>query len=837
MLGISRHVRRRATLPPRMLAMSTSSSPSTTPMLRQYLERKKEYPGAHSTKSGGSLVDAATTDCLLLFQVGDFYELFADDARRASHLLNLALTRKSKSKASDGLDVMCGFPLASIHTYVEKLVRHHGEKVAICNQVESALSAKQRGGVGVDGLVQRHVVRVVTPGSLTEDSMLHPSQNNYLVALSRVHDTDAVQVAYTDVSTGEFHVVVTPVDEIESELCRLQPTELLLPTDAKTCAWWRQRLDPLSIVCMLSYRPVRPDQDATAMITDYLAYARVHTTTSNVTLTPVASRMLIDVSAWRSLEITKSMQGNRKHSLLQAVDKSKTAGGARLLSQHMSAPLVRVEDIDARHEAVENLLDASHVLYKLRHILQDCGDIERSLRRLSMGSGTPKDLKRISDTAIDSQSLLPLLESFTSPLLISCRDALQQLDVVTVAGELHDALVQDMVKLNQKEGFIRPGYSVDLDNWRAMRHEDTQIATLQAQYQHESGVAKLRIVRKKHHVGWCVEVPQETTPLPTPTYQLIQTTTKSLRYRTPALDQLNMTINHAGEQSLLVEAALFDQFTEQVVALTPHLQAMADALSHLDVFCSHAQMALDHHLIRPSMTYDPALHVMEGRHLVVESAHEATNRSFVPNSVHLDGTSSSSCWIITGPNMGGKSTFLRQTAHAVILAQMGSFVPASSAHIGVVDRLFSRVGAFDDLASDRSTFMIEMQETATILHQATRRSLVLMDEVGRGTSVQDGLAIAQAVVEELLARQTRMLFATHFTELDTKLPPSVAFHHMQVLLKSNGLVFSHRVVPGVASDSYGVEVAALAGCPSHVIERAKALVLANRGRVDVTPSA
>ncbi|KAF0736490.1 hypothetical protein Ae201684_007501 [Aphanomyces euteiches] len=799
---ITRHWRSRWTFLRSFVTAPPKSTSHITPMLRQYIERKKEYP-----------------DCLLLFQVGDFYELFSDDARRASHLLNLTLTRKSKSKASDGLDIMCGFPLASLHTYVEKLVRHHGEKVAICNQ--SALSAKQRGGLGIDGLVQRHVVRVVTPGSLTEDSMLQPTQNNYLVALSKQSSDGNVQIAYADISTGEFHALTTKPDQLESELCRLSPTEILLPANADSSESWQQLLSTLPSTCL---RTFRPEQDATKMITDYLAYA--HVTTQSLVSTPLGSRMLIDASAWRSLEITNSMQGNRKHSLLQAIDRTKTPGGARLLSQHISTPLIRIEEIKDRHEAVQALVDSRHTLHKLRHILQDCGDIERSLRRLAMGSGTPKDLKRISDTAVECQALVPLLRSLMPSQLESCRTALEQPEVVTLAMELQNALVTDFVKLNQKDGFIRPGYSAELDRLRSMCNEDNQIASLQTKYQQETGVNKLRIVRKKHQLGWCVEVPQEMA-LSASAYQLIQTTTKSLRYRTPDLDQLNFDVNHAVEQSLSYELGLFGDFTAQIVALSPQLQAMAEALSLIDVYCSHAQMALDHNLIRPNMTNEPSLHVTEGRHLVVESAHEATNRSFVPNSVHLDP--STSCWIITGPNMGGKSTFLRQAAHLVILAQMGSFVPAISAEIGVVDRLFSRVGAFDDLASDRSTFMVEMQETATILNQATSRSLILMDEVGRGTSVQDGLAIAQAVIEDLLRRRTRLLFATHFTELDSNASnPSIAFYHMQVILTQNGLVFSHRVVPGVASDSYGVEVAALAGCPRHVIDRAKDLVKANR---------
>ncbi|ETV94080.1 DNA mismatch repair protein MutS, variant 3 [Aphanomyces invadans] len=804
---------------------------------------------------------------MLLFQVGDFYELFADDARRASHLLNLTLTRKTKpkvGKSPDALDVMCGFPLSSLHTYVEKLVRHHGEKVAICNQVESAFAAKQRGGVGMNSLVQRQVVRVVTPGSLTEDSMLMPTQNNYLAALSRPHESTTCQIAYTDISTGEFHVLHVHVDDVDSELCRLQPSELLVPSlpNGSDTAWWLQRIQNAKAAysCAVTIRPppnnAADNAWASAMIRDFLAYTHVASgvvvapstdasDSSSVVSKPAMSsarmaatsvvesnakqevdRMRFDVSVWRSLELTKSIHGQRKHTLLDAIDATKTAGGARLLSQHLAAPLLDVASINERLDAVEALVNASHVLQKLRGLLQDCGDVERCLQRLSIGgtTGTPKDLKRISDTAVECQNILPLLNSMTSPLLKTCRHALQQPQVVTLANELKEALMDDVVQLHHKDGFIRPGYSEELDGWRALCNEEHAISALQATYQRNTANAKLRIVRKKLQLGWCVEVPQ-ATPVHDASFQLIQTTTKALRYRTLALDQLNLDLHHANDQRMAVEQALLDKFTASAVALAAPLHEMASALSVLDVMSSHAQMALDHALVRPTLTTDATLAIVEGRHLIVESVHERTCRSFVPNSVHLSPPAQSA-WVITGPNMGGKSTFLRQTAHLVVLAQMGSFVPATSATIGVVDRLFSRVGASDDLASDRSTFMVEMQETATILHQATSRSLVLMDEVGRGTSVQDGLAIAQAVVEELLDRRARLLFATHFTELDKAIARDapVAYHHMQVVASGGSLVFSHRVVPGVASASYGIEVAALAGCPRHVVERAKALV-------------
>ncbi|OQR95384.1 DNA mismatch repair protein mutS [Thraustotheca clavata] len=792
-----------------------------TPMHRQYLKQKKEYP-----------------DCLLLFQVGDFYELFSDDARRASNLLNLALTRKAKSKALHDLDVMCGFPIASLNTYIEKLVRHHGEKVAICNQMESASSAKLRKAVGVQSLVQRHVIRVVTPGSLTDDSMLQASQNNYLAAITVLDDCNKVKLAWTDVSTGEFHQLETSMEELESELCRLSPTELLLPVNTKTSRddpMWQSIEAKLPVQCLKTYR--EPSTNAAQMILDYLKYTHLK---ADVEASNVLPRMLIDASAWRSLEITKSMQGSKQHTLLHAIDKTRTAGGARLLSHHLSAPLLRVEDIQHRQDGVSWLLEDAHLLNKLRNKLQDCGDVERSLRRLAMGGGTPKDLKRISDTILESQVLLELMnkgrQRWSCDAIDSIRSAFELPHVLPIAHEIQNALLDDITLLNQKQDFVVKGYSKELDGWRGLCQDSAidQVQILQREYQRQTNISKLRIVKKKQQVGWCVEVPQDTIPpLSPPDYQLIQTTTKSLRYRTAALDQLNSDVFHALQQSLEVEQQIFRQLQDCILSCTSTIQCMTEALSQLDVFAGHAQNALDHQLVRPTLSNTSTeMHIVEGRHLVVQSAHEGNLRAFVPNSLHLIPDT---CWIVTGPNMGGKSTFLRQTAHMALLAQvMGSFVPAMSAHLGIVDRLFSRVGASDDLASDRSTFMVEMQETATILKQATSRSLVLMDEVGRGTSVQDGVAIAQAVVEELLKRQTRTLFATHFTELSDIFEQEslVSFHHMQVARHRNaGLIFSHRVVPGVAKDSYGVEVAALAGCPVHVVERAKALVRAQKEKI------
>ncbi|KAG2509925.1 hypothetical protein JM18_009018 [Phytophthora kernoviae] len=596
---------------------------------------------------------------MLLFQVGDFYEFFGDDARRAAHLLNLALTRKTKKAQVHALNEMCGFPIGSVDSFVEKLVMHHGVKVAICNQTESASSAKKR---GYNALVDRQVVRIVTPGSLVEDTMLTPEENNYLASL--FYDEEKWGLAWADLSTGEFVSTTSTSDKLASAILRCSPKEILLPS-------------------------------------------------------------------------------------------------------------IHVEASDQQRE-----------------------------------------------------------------------------DIVKAAEEIHAALKDDYASLNSKSGFVRAGYSPELDKWQAiLRHDpkSPEKQELQAKYRELLGSTRLRVVFQAEK-GYFLDLPHEENAKLLKTDRgrqelekltMFQSLKNSVRYRSEELRQMNRELTEAAVEVERVENAIFALLRDRVLIVRGELQSMAHAISQIDIVCSHAQVALDRNFTRPLLDGSRELHIEDGRHAVVEAAHlRGSNsrgmRAFVPNSLHLAAVPIGSCWLLTGPNMGGKSTFLRQNAHLVVLAQMGSFVPAKFVRVGLVDKLFCRVGSADDLAADKSTFMVEMQETSTILTQATSRSLVLMDEVGRGTAVNDGVAIAGAVLESLCTKQTRTLFATHFTVLNELVgetcggelqPYRMEVLEHQVSGQTKQLVFSHRVVKGLATQSYGINTAALAGCPPTVVARATELLV------------
>ncbi|RLN54121.1 hypothetical protein BBP00_00009062 [Phytophthora kernoviae] len=704
---------------------------------------------------------------MLLFQVGDFYEFFGDDARRAAHLLNLALTRKTKKAQVHALNEMCGFPIGSVDSFVEKLVMHHGVKVAICNQTESASSAKKR---GYNALVDRQVVRIVTPGSLVEDTMLTPEENNYLASL--FYDEERWGLAWADLSTGEFVSTTSTSDKLASAILRCSPKEILLPS--------------------------------------------------------------IHVEA---------------------------------------SPLMNLELLERRLDAVSYFFGQEQLLQRTRKQLAEMFDMERNLQRLSIGAGTPKDLKNVASTIEEAKQLVELIQSHERsrhsrlpdlpgkddvglPLLLQdCCGGLvasdqQREDIAKAAEEIHAALKDDYASLNSKSGFVRAGYSPELDKWQAiLRHDpkSPEKQELQAKYRELLGSTRLRVVFQAEK-GYFLDLPHEENAKLLKTDRgrqelekltMFQSLKNSVRYRSEELRQMNRELTEAAVEVERVENAIFASLRDRVLVVRDELQSMAHAISQIDIVCSHAQVALDRNFTRPLLDSSRELHIEDGRHVVVEAAHlRGSNsrgmRAFVPNSLHLAAVPIGSCWLLTGPNMGGKSTFLRQNAHLVVLAQMGSFVPAKFARVGLVDKLFCRVGSADDLAADKSTFMVEMQETSTILTQATSRSLVLMDEVGRGTAVNDGVAIAGAVLESLCTKQTRTLFATHFTALNELVgetcggelqPYRMEVLEHQVSGQTKQLVFSHRVVKGLATQSYGINTAALAGCPPAVVARATELLV------------
>ncbi|KAG2888334.1 hypothetical protein PC117_g24932 [Phytophthora cactorum] len=594
-------------------------------MVAQYLARKREYP-----------------DCMLLFQVGDFYEFFGDDARRAAHLLNLALTRKTKK--TQVLNEMCGFPLGSVDSFVEKLVMHHGVKVAICNQVESASSAKKR---GYNTLVDRQVVRIVTPGSLVEDTMLTPKENNYLASL--FYDEDKWGLAWADLSTGDV---------------------------------------------------------------GDLGLRRLHSS-----------------CAWRGLELAKSLGGSKVSSLLQAIDSTTTPGGSRLLAAHLASPLMHLELLERRLDAVSYFYRQEQLLQRTRRQLSEVFDLERNLQRLSIGVGTPKDLKNVASTIEEARQLVELVKSHERlrhsqlpdlpgkealglpPLLRDCCNSLvaneQYENIAKAAEKIHAALKDDYASLNSKSGFVRAGYSSELDKWQAvLRHDpkSTEKQQLQTKYRELLGSTRLRVVFQAEK-GYFLDLPHEENAKllknedsrhELEKLTLFQSLKNSVRYRSEELRQMNRELTEAAVEVERVENDIFSKLRDRVLLVRDELQAMASAISQIDVVCSHAQVALDRNFTRPLLDGSCELHIEDGRHAVVEAAHlRGSNskgmRAFVPNSLHLAAKPVGSCWLLTGPNMGGKSTFLRQNAHLVVLAQMGSFVPAKFARVGLVDKLFCRV--------------------------------------------------------------------------------------------------------------------------------------------------
>ncbi|MEA2978060.1 MAG: mismatch repair protein MutS [Alphaproteobacteria bacterium] len=835
----------RAIIPPDPTPAADASA-RATPVMEQYIEIK-----------------AANPDCLLFYRMGDFYELFFEDAETASRALGIMLTKRGKHL---GRDIpMCGVPVHRADDYLHRLIVL-GHRVAVCEQLEDPAEAKKRGGKSV---VRRDVVRLVTPGTLTEDTLLDAKRNNYLLALARARPSSAEQqdrfaLAWIDISTGEFRIAECERLTLAAEIARLEPGEIVvsdaLYSDPDLAAYFRS----LSAVTPLA-RDVFDGATAERRVADYFAVAttdafgalsRLELTAAAACLTYVertqigkrpplspplrevaGATLAIDQATRANLELMRTLGGERNGSLLAAIDRTVTAAGSRLLAQRLSAPLTSAETIARRLDCVGAFVTDAGLCAELRQRLQAAPDLARALSRIVVERGGPRDLAAIRDGIEAATALAARLEGLKDiPADIAeAVGALRRLDP-SIAEGLHAALAEDLPAFKRDGGFIRPGYNASLDEARALRDESRRvIAGLQARYADGTGIRGLKI-RHNNVLGYFVEVTaQHGDKLMTPPHNQAfihrQTLAGQVRFTTTDLGELEAKIANAATRALGIELESFEQLAGTVIAASKAIKAAAEALAVLDVSVALAQIASERNYTRPEV--DDSLHfVIEGgRHPVVEQALSRDGAPFVANDCDLspsEDMQAGRIWLLTGPNMGGKSTFLRQNALIAILAQMGSFVPARRAHIGIVDRLFSRVGAADDLARGRSTFMVEMVETAAILNQARERSLVILDEIGRGTSTFDGLSIAWATIEHLHeANRCRALFATHFhelTALSAKLP---RLFNATVRVKEwhGDVVFLHEVVPGAADRSYGIQVAKLAGLPAAVIERAK-LVLA-----------
>jgi DNA mismatch repair protein MutS len=826
-----------------------------TPMMEQYIEIK-----------------AANPDCLLFYRMGDFYELFFDDAETASRALGIVLTKRGKHL---GRDIpMCGVPIERADEYLHRLIAL-GHRVAVCEQLEDPAEARKRGGKSV---VRRDVVRLVTPGTLTEDSLLDAKRNNYLLALARSRTSsteDRFALAWIDISTSEFRVAECDRSGLSAEIARIEPGEIIVADALYADAELMPFLRSLPTVTPLT-RDVFDGATAERRLASFFAVAttasfgalsRIELTAAAAAVTYVERTQLgkhpplsppmreaagatlqIDQATRSNLELIRTLGGERRGSLLAAIDRTVTAAGSRLLAQRLAAPLTDPAEIAHRLDAVAVLVEDSAARSDLRTKLKAVPDLARALARIVVGRGGPRDLAAIRDgifAAADFSVRLATLSEVPRDLAQAIA-GLHRPDPAT-ANELARALADELPVFRRDGGFVRSGYEPALDEARALRDESRRvIAALQVRYAETTGIKTLKI-RHNNVLGYFVDVTAQHgekllgAPL-NATFIHRQTLAGQVRFTTTELGELEAKIANAADRALALELEIFDRLAAGVTADSAAIKEAAAALAVVDVATALAMLAVERDYVRPEVDNSVAFVIAGGRHPVVEQALGVDGGPFVANDCDLSppgDAKNGRIWLVTGPNMAGKSTFLRQNALIAVLAQMGSLVPAKHAHIGVVDRLFSRVGAADDLARGHSTFMVEMVETAAILNQAGERALVILDEIGRGTATFDGLSIAWATIEHLHENnRCRTLFATHFHEMTALAAKLKRIHNATMRVKEwhGDVVFLHEVIAGAADRSYGIQVAKLAGLPASVIERAK-LVLAQLEAEDRTSPA
>jgi DNA mismatch repair protein MutS len=823
---------------------SAEGAPRATPVMEQYIEIK-----------------AANPDCLLFYRMGDFYELFFEDAEVAARALGIVLTKRGKHL---GRDIpMCGVPIHRADEYLHRLIAL-GHRVAVCEQLEDPAEAKKRGGKSV---VRRDVIRLVTPGTLTEDTLLDARRNNYLLAIARarasVGEESRFALAWIDISTGEFRIAECDRAGLAADIARLEPGEIIVSDALYGDSALAPYLRSLPAVTPLA-RDVFDGATAERRLATYFglsttesfgALSRLELTAAAACISYVERTQLggrpslsapvretqgatlsIDQATRSNLELVRTLSGERRGSLLAAIDRSVTAAGARLLAQRLAAPLTEPAAITRRHDAVEFFVTDAAARADMRERLAAAPDLARALARLVVARGGPRDLAAIRDGIIAAGGLADELEkraNIATELAQAAR-ALRRLDPA-LARELNAALAEELPHLKRDGGFVRAGYDAALDEARALRDESRRvIAALQARYADTTSVRALKI-RHNNVLGYFVEVTAQhgdrlMAPPLNATFIHRQTLAGQVRFTTTELGELEAKIASAADRALGIELETFERLAATVTAAAAAIKDAAEALAVIDVATALAQLAAERHYTRPQIDASLDFVVEGGRHPVVEQMLAGDGGPFVANDCDLSPPPSAAngrIYLVTGPNMAGKSTYLRQNALVAILAQMGSFVPARRAKIGAVDRLFSRVGAADDIARGRSTFMVEMVETAAILNQAGERSLVILDEIGRGTATFDGLSIAWATIEHLHeTNRCRALFATHFHELTALAAKLPRLFNATVRVKEwqGEVVFLHEVVAGAADRSYGIQVAKLAGLPPAVIARAQVVL-------------
>jgi len=813
---------------------------TATPMMAQYHAIKEAHP-----------------DYLLFYRMGDFYELFFDDAVQASAALDIALTKRGKHQDVD--IPMCGVPIHAAESYLLTLIRKNF-KVAICEQTEDPAEAKKRGSKSV---VAREVVRVVTPGTLTEDQLLSARRHNYLAAIAKSGNDFAL--AWADITDGSFHTAPCDLKSLPALVARIEPAELLLPdslADLPVLATIKDDLgDRITILSRLKFDADAGErrlnrQFSVSALDGYGNFSRAEISAASGVLSyleltqkgklpalqPPSQQtqsgiMLMDAATRRNLEIVETLSGEHQGSLLHAIDRTATAAGGREIAEWLRSPLTDVSAISARLDGVAYFTGSADARARVRGVLRRLPDMSRALARLTLGRGGPRDLGSVRDALVHAFSLPDAVKSAVQPLQDIPKSIGEIVQRLVQAQEslapLHECLVRnlgtDLPLLARDGGFISVGVHDELDEVRRLRDDARLvIVDLEARLRAETGIGSLK-VKHNNVLGYHIEISAANSEKLKATeagqkFIHRQTTAQAMRYTNVELSELATRIVEAADRVLVIETLMFDEMASAVQSAASGLSEVAALTATIDVLSALAELAVEQSYARPIVTEGREFHIERGRHPVVEAALARQAQGFVANDCNLSPDGPGRLWLVTGPNMAGKSTFLRQNALVAILAQMGSFVPAQSATIGIVDRLFSRVGAADDLARGRSTFMVEMVETAAILNQATERSLVILDEIGRGTATYDGLSIAWATVERLNhVNKARALFATHYHELTNLASRLDNIANVTVRVKEwqGGIVFLHEVLQGAADRSYGIQVAKLAGLPDDVLKRAQ----------------
>jgi DNA mismatch repair protein MutS len=828
---------------------AAQAAAGATPMIAQFIEIK-----------------AANPDCILFYRMGDFYELFFEDAQIASRTLGIVLTKRGKHGGED--IPMCGVPVVRADEYLQKLIAA-GLRVAVCEQMEDPAEARKRGSKSV---VRRDVTRLVTPGTITEEALLDPSRANRFVALARRKVSEEASLfgyAAIDISTGEVELGEVEFVALGPEMARLDPREIILPDalmeDPSLADLFLAFSAPLTPVSKEGLEPASAERRireafGVATLDAFGDFTRAETAALGLALAyvertqagqraalaaprraSVSQTMRIDAATRANLELARTLSGERAGSLLASIDRTQTPGGGRLLAERLAAPLTDIAAISARHDAVEFLVRETGLREELRDRLRRSPDIARALSRLALERGGPRDLNALAQGLTMAREAGALIADRLGLAedLAGLAEALASAPA-DLADMIHAAIGDEPPLMRRDGHFIREGFDPEIDGLRELQTDSRRvIAAMQGRYVMETGCRQLRI---KHNnvLGYFLEAPQaagEDLLAERWRGQFIhrQTMADAMRFTTVELGELESRIVSAADRALKRENAAFDRLAAAVIGQAPAIQCVAGALAALDATAALAELAASEGWTRPQIDDSLDFCVIAGRHPTVEMALGKRGEAFIANDADLSPPQGELAgkapggriMLITGPNMAGKSTYLRQNALIAILAQMGSFVPAASARIGVVDQLFSRVGASDDLARGRSTFMVEMVETAAILNQAGRRALVILDEIGRGTATFDGLSIAWATIEHLHeVNGARALFATHFHELTALAGrlPRIANATVKVREWNGEVVFLHEVAPGAADRSYGIQVGKLAGLPPAVVERAKAIL-------------